>query len=344
VTSLARGNVASQQRPRGPHPLPAFLQIAAEAVGGDRARMAAVLAGVRAYQAHPYRRTLPAPPTIAQIGSVRLLDYGGDGRPAVFVPSLVNPPSVLDLADGNSLLRWLSGEGVRPMLVDWGAPGAAELGLSIDGYIEARLLPLLAKVEAPAVVGYCLGGTMALAAALARPPERLALIATPWRFAGYGAARADIAARWQAMAPAATTLGAVPMDLIQPMFWRLDPAGTAAKFERFGRLDRDSDEARAFVALEDWANDGPPLTPPVARQCFEDFYGADTPGTGAWRGPLGDPGFPVLNIVSTRDRIVPADAAPAIGERVAFDAGHVGMIVGSRGARLRLLLRDWLRA
>lgn len=315
-----------------------------DAVDGDRARIAAVLAGVRAYQSHPYRRALAAPPTLARIGNVRLLDYGGSGRPAVFVPSLVNPPSVLDLAAGNSLLRWLGTQGVRPLLVDWGSPGAGELALSIDGYVDSRLQPLLAEVADAAVVGYCLGGTMALAAAMARPPRRLALIATPWNFKGYGAQGAEMANGWAQMAAASAPLGAVPMELIQPMFWRLDPAGTAAKFERFGRMAADSDAARAFVALEDWANDGPPLSLPAARQCFADFYGADTPGSGRWRGEARLP-CPVLNLVSTRDRIVPAAAAPAIGKRVDVDAGHVGMIVGSRARALVWEpLRDWLGA
>ncbi|MFC3711639.1 alpha/beta hydrolase [Sphingoaurantiacus capsulatus] len=344
ATSLARGNVAPQQRPRGPHPLPAFLQIVAEAVGGDRGRIATVLAGVRAYQAHPYRRDLPAPPTVAQVGSVRLLDYGGSGRPVVFVPSLVNPPSVLDLAPGNSLLRWLAGEGLRPLLVDWGHPGQAERGLSIDGYIDERLQPLLRAVESPAVVGYCLGGTMALAAALREPPERLVLMAVPWNFEGYGEQRQELAGAWCDMAATAEPLGAVPMDLIQPLFWQLDPAGTAAKYERLGRLDPDSDEARAFVALEDWANDGPPLSLPVARQCFEGFYGDNAPGRGAWRGDPASLPCPVLNLVSTRDRIVPAGAAPAVGTRVDIDAGHVGMVVGAKARKLLWEpLRDWLR-
>lgn len=315
------------------------------AVGGDRARVAAVLAGVRAYQAHPYRRSLAAPAAAARIGGVRLLDYGGSGRPTVFVPSLVNPPSVLDLAPGNSLLRWLSHEGMRVLLIDWGAPGPEERQLSIDGYIDERLRPLLASLDRPAVVGYCLGGTMALAAAMRAEPERLALIATPWRFEGYGAQRVTLADAWRTMAPAATPLGAVPMDLVQPLFWQLDPAGTAAKFERFGRLPTDGEEARAFVALEDWANDGPPLSLPAARQCFEDFFGADMPGSGTWRGDPRALGCPVLNLVSTRDRIVPAAAAADAGTRVDIDAGHVGMIVGSRARALVWeRLRDWLKA
>ena len=40
---------------------------------------------------------------------------------------------------------------------------------------------------------------------------------------------------------------------------------------------------------------------------------------------------PLLNIVSTTDRIVPHATAPGAGERLALALGHVGMVVGSRG-------------
>ena len=46
----------------------------------------------------------------------------GHGVPALFVPSLVNRAYVLDLAPGHSMLRWLAGQGVRPLLLDWGWP------------------------------------------------------------------------------------------------------------------------------------------------------------------------------------------------------------------------------
>ena len=348
-TPVTQAHVAPQQR--GPRPLGAFLSIVAEQTDGDRDRVARVLAGVRAYQAHPYRRMLRPPAKIARVGETRLVDYGGSGAPAVFVPSLINPPSVLDLAASNSMLRWLAQHGIRPLLVDWGMPGAEERHLSIDGYVVERLLPLIEALDEPsALVGYCLGGTMALAAAALRSPPRLALLAAPWEFAGYGdAQRASLTAYWREVQPPAAAFGALPMEMIQPMFWRLDPAAAVAKFERFAQLDPASPAAEAFVALEDWANDGPPLSLPVARQLFEEFYGRDVPGSG-WRigGTRVDPAalaMPVLNLVSTRDRIVPAAAAPVIGERRDVDAGHVGMIVGSRAKALVWEpLRDFLLA
>ena len=70
-------------------------------------------------------------PVVAAAGRAGLRDYGGSGPPVVFVPSLINPPHVLDLAEANSLLRWLAAQGVRPLLVDWGTPAPAERDLTL---------------------------------------------------------------------------------------------------------------------------------------------------------------------------------------------------------------------
>src|SRR3546814_14230886 len=83
--------------------------------------------------------------------------------------------------------------------------------------VERLLLPLLARLGTPPVLaGYCLGGTMALAAACAMPVAGLAMIAAPWRFAGFSdRARGDIASLWQSAEPACAALGLVPMEVLQ---------------------------------------------------------------------------------------------------------------------------------
>jgi len=341
--------VAALQRVRGPHPLPLFLSIAAEVTAGDPARLAQVLAGVRRYQDHTAVRILPAMPEVVRIGSVALRDYGGSGPAVVVVPSLINPPYVLDLAPDNSLLRWLASRGVRPLLVDWGSPGVDELGLDLESYVAQRLVPLIAGLNSrPMLLGYCLGGTLAMAAAALVPASKLVLLAAPWRFAGYGdEARGAIATLWAGIEPVAAALGSVPMELLQPAFWQLDPAALVAKYEALA--DADSATVAAFAALEDWANDGPPLPLGVAASLFERLYAADLPGRGEWHvgGARIDPaalGIPVLDIVSTTDRIVPAAAAAAVGNRLELDMGHVGMVVGGRArAQLWEPLAAWLR-
>lgn len=314
-------------------------------------RRARALAGLAAYQRAPRGAASPRPAALHRVGRARLIDYGGAGRPVVFVPSLINPPFILDLAEDRSLLRWLTAQGVRPLLVDWGTPTPEERDLDITGHVETLLLPLLDALGTPPVLaGYCLGGTMALAAASVRPVAGLALLASPWRFAGFGeAARADIAGLWAAAEPSCRALGLVPMEVLQSGFWRLDPARTVAKYEAFGTLDPDSPAARNFVALEDWANAGAPLTYAAGAQLF-DFVTNDAPGRGAWTvaGRTIDPATlpcPAVDFASTSDRIVPAASASGLADTRRLSAGHVGMIVGRR-ARTQLWepLAEWLAA
>ncbi|MBX6747853.1 MAG: alpha/beta hydrolase, partial [Acetobacteraceae bacterium] len=235
---------------------------------------AALVRGIAAYRRHPYRRELPDPPALWTEGGSRLLDYGtrGDGPVVLFVPSLVNRAHVLDLLPDHSMLRFLAGQGLRPLLLDWGWPGEAERRFTLTDYIAGRLERALGAADAatggPVVLaGYCMGGLLALAAALRRPERvrALALLATPWDFRAEGDARGQIlAGLLPGLEPLLQATGTLPVDAIQALFAWLDPFAVAAKFRAFARLDPAGPRARLFVALEDWLNDGVPLAAAVA--------------------------------------------------------------------------------
>lgn len=296
-------------------------------------RLVRGLAGLRRYQEAPRTPPPAAMPAIAERHGALLRDYGGDGPDLIVVPSLINPPTVLDLP-GKSMLRWLATRGRRVLLLDWGSADA-RLDLSIAGHVEQILLPFMRALPSPAdLAGYCLGGTMAAAAVRAGNARSLTLIAAPWHFSGFGAAqRASLARLWAQSKPLAERLGVLPMEVLQAAFWSLDPERTVGKYEQLANADDDT--LAAFVRLEDWANDGPPLPYPAARELLEDFFAADLPGGGTWHveGQAIDPATlhrPILDIVSTTDRIVPAASAANVGEAIRLDRGHVGMVVGSR--------------
>ncbi|MGQ0660863.1 alpha/beta hydrolase [Sphingosinicella sp.] len=314
---------------------------------GAPARMQAALAGLKKYQDAERGAAPPLMPAIAEAHGASLRDYGGDGPTTLFIPSLINPPTVLDM-QGRSLLRWLAGQGCRVVLLDWGWPGAARGALNVAGHVEQIILPLMSDLDGPAdLVGYCLGGTMAIAAGQLGEARRVVTIAAPWHFDGFpDQARADLAKLWHGAQATAQSLGVLPMEVLQSAFWSLDPARTIGKFEAFAALEGEA--ARAFVMLEDWANDGPPVPLAAAREMFESLFAGDAPGRGEWHvgGEVIDPAAlpcPLLNIVSTTDRIVPAASAPRAGERLELALGHVGMVVGSQ-ARERLWepLAGWL--
>lgn len=335
---------ALQHRPR---PLPVFLQLLRSQTAASPERMRRALAGLRRYQEAARPRPSEPEPALAMRLGAKVRDYGGEGPSILFVPSLINPPTVLDLGS-RSLLRWLGRNGRRVLLLDWGDSGPERQELSVAGHVEEILLPLMGELNGPVdLAGYCLGGTMAAAAAQLGQARSLALIAAPWHFSCFGKEeRESLRSLWEQSRTVAAQLGVLPMEVLQCAFWSLDPARTVTKFEQLAEADTAT--LRSFVALEDWANDGPPLSAAAARELLEDFFAADLPGRGAWRvgGQSIEPAAipcPVLNIVSTTDRIVPAGSAPRVGERMELARGHVGMVVGSRArAELWEPLAGWL--
>jgi poly(3-hydroxyalkanoate) synthetase len=316
---------------------------------------AAFLAGIQAWRAHPFHRALPDPPVRWREDGARLLDYGGtqgggQGPAVLFVPSLVNRWTVLDLMPGHSMLRWLAERGVRPMLLDWGEP---EPSFSLTDHIAGRLVRAMAAAGAVSggkvvLAGYCMGGTFATAAAALRPDlvSGLALLAAPWDFhAGDVERLHNLCTTCAMLEPMWRDLRTVPVDWLQTLFALDDPLAVAEKFRRFSHLDQDSDAARLFVALEDWLNDGVPLSGVAARECLRQWYQDNLPARGEWRvaGLRVDPAaiaVPAFVAVPRRDRIVPPESALALARalpRVTLvepEAGHVGMTAGRSAARV----------
>ena len=332
-----------------------------------RARFDRLTAGIESYRRHPFRRTLPEPPILWQDGTTRLLDHRAGaadaGGPVLLaVPSLINRAHILDLTADRSLLRALAAAGTRPFLVDWGAPGDLERGFSLTDYIAGRLEQALdrvvAEVGGPVVLlGYCMGGLLAVALALRRRRDLAGLVclATPWDFHAERPSQARLlGASLNLMEPLLRNLGELPVDAIQALFAGLDPLQVIRKFVGFAGLDPDSQRARLFVAVEDWLNDGVPLAAPVARECLAGWYGANTPAAGEWRvaGEVVQPAaldLPSLVVIPDQDRIVPPASAEALAaalpraEALRPAAGHIGMIVGGAAIeRLYQPLIAWL--
>lgn len=373
VSAYAQALLAAPRADAAGFPWSEDLARAARALGPDLdrteiaaeagARLSATLRGLETWQAHPYRRTLADPPEIWRIGSARLLDFGAvpeaadpDGPPVLVVPSLINRAYILDLTRERSMLRRLAGRGLRPVLLDWGAPGPAETGFDLDAYGGRRLLPALRHLQSLAgrpvsLLGYCMGGTLA-AGLCARAPGEVASLATigaPWDFSSTtgiaGGFRALIRAqgphRVEAMLETmGQAFGAVPVSLFQTLFALVDPMQASVKFRRFAALDPDSRAARHFVALEDWLADGVPMSAPAARDLLVDWQIRNVTAAGRWRflGGRVDPRdirVPALVFCGRGDTIAPPSLSRPMGALIPKATlmepatGHVGMIVGS---------------
>jgi polyhydroxyalkanoate synthase len=328
-------------------------------------RCKALMAGIAAYRDHPYRRDMPNPRILWQEGTTKLCDYGKVSDPAVLiVPSLINRAYILDLNERRSLLRYLASKGLRPLLVDWEAPGPEETRFTLTDYIAGRLSDALdAAVVANhgrsmPVVGYCMGGLLALGLAALRSDavSAFAALATPWDFhAERGEQAKAMLALQSVLGLYIDTTGGLPVDVLQSLFATLDPFLAEKKFRHFSRLDPNSQGAEDFVALEDWLNDGIALAGPVARECLFGWYAENSTITGRWRiaGRAIKPeklAMPSLVVVPNKDRIVPpasalplADSIPG-AKLIRVPAGHIGMMTGSNARSvLYWPLARWLR-
>ena len=117
---------------------------------------------------------------------------------------------------------------------------------------------------------------------------------------------------WTGLEPLLQTVGEVPGDVIQTLFSGLDPFLVERKFIGFAGRDMQSKAAIAFVALEDWVNDGVPLAASAARESFAGWYGANSPASGARSARSTACKKPSLVVIPSTDRMVSPQSAAAL--------------------------------
>jgi polyhydroxyalkanoate synthase subunit PhaC len=302
------------------------------------------------------RDELPLP------GGARLLHFRSSPRdpaqgapprlpPILLVPSLINRWYVLDLRPGASLVEALVGAGLDVWLLDWGVPEAEDRHLDWDAVLQrldraARRVLRETAGSALALLGYCMGGTLAAIHAAQHPDRMAALVtlAAPIDFAEGGMLRRMVDPAWFD-AGAVADAGNVAPSQMQAGFTALRPTLDAAKLAALPDLAADPGARDAFLALEAWASDNVPFPGEAYRRYIAGLYQGNELVAGTHRANgapalLGAIRCPVLAITGSRDAICPPPAAAALLRHVgSSDAsalevpgGHVGAVVGSRAA------------
>ena len=301
------------------------------------------------------------------------------GPPLLLITPIINRFRVVDLQAGSSLVESLVNSGVDVYVVDWGAPRRIDAGTDWEDYV-LRLLPRMLDVivaeSAPLpagvpektvdVMGYCLGGTIAvlLAATFPERIRRLVTLATPIDF-HTGVPHMDLIGDWVAegnfpVDRITHAFGNFPASLIQQGFLWQRPLSSALKFRRAWKRFGARDFANLFCALESWNQHGVDVPGAAYRRLIVDLYRENRLAKGTFvlggeRVDLKRIDCPLLVITAANDTTCPPIAAHALLERVGTPAdkrttldlpgGHVTVTVSSKApARLHAPLAEWLRS
>ena len=134
---------------------------------------------------------------------IELIQYEPQTRavykePVLILPAWIMKYYILDLSPHNSLVKWLVKQGHTVFIVSWRNPDAKDRNLSMDDYYRLGAMAAIDTVSSILperkinLMGYCLGGTLALitAAAMGREGDKrlnsLSLLAAQGDFTDAG--------------------------------------------------------------------------------------------------------------------------------------------------------------
>jgi polyhydroxyalkanoate synthase len=291
---------------------------------------------------------------------LRLLDENGrprEGRPPVlFVPAPVSRYFIMDLLPGRSFAGYVAAAGFDVYIVDFGTPSRedrfADLRYYVEGLVRrcARTVSALTGEHALNVVGYCLGGTLALLYAALHPEtvRRLVLLTTtvdgdveggiPWVAHRLGLAGEDY-----------DNPRLVPAAEVKSWFEMLAPGSNSVLgrvSDLWDRLDDAPERLREVRTMASWVDD----VVPAPGRLLAELYRKLGPGSnGLMRGTatVGDRpvdlravAMPVLSVSAEKDTIAPPAGVDAIRsivpqtEILRLPGGHVGVVAGRSAATL----------
>jgi poly(3-hydroxyalkanoate) synthetase len=268
-----------------------------EKIGNEgTAALQALSEGIQCYQATEIPEHSYNAEPIHKLGLATLYYYRSKtagGVPILFVPSLINRATILDLSAKRSFLLTLASLGLEPYLLDWGEllldskEQHEELEFSLSDYFSKRLKPIIEKTAEFAgqpviIAGYCMGGLLAVASAFVLPRliAAVATIATPWEFNKFPFSPYFNGHQLKQLFDTSADLSIIPAKLVQLAFSAQHPIISGNKFLNY-KAKAAKDEH--FALIENWVNDGVNLSGKLLKECLLEFSISNRPIQGTWQ-------------------------------------------------------------
>jgi polyhydroxyalkanoate synthase len=288
--------------------------------------------------------------------------------PLLLVYALINKPFIFDLAPGRSYIEYMVDQGFDMYLLDWGAPGPEDQGITFDDYVTEYLSRAVRKMQrlSPSgevsMLGYCLGATITTVYAGLYPDapiRNLILLTAPLDFSNSpeGSMAMWLEEERLDVDRIVGAFGNVPGELIR--FWAklLKPVENfvGAYVNVWKNLDNEQ-AVQGWQAINRWVEDVIPFAGAAFRQFVLDYVRGNKLIRGqheveGQRVDLSRIRAPLLNIVAQYDHIVAQSQAESIMELVSSEdkelrvipSTHVGIMASGR-ARYKLWpeVVEWL--
>jgi polyhydroxyalkanoate synthase len=257
---------------------------------------------------------------------------------------------VLDLLPGRSFVGTVGEAGFDVYLIDFGEPDQADRFADLDYYVNGlirgcvRRIASLTDDDAPSLVGYCLGGTLALLYTAFYPASvsRLVLLTTtvdgdvkggiPWTAHCLGLPGESY-----------DDPRLVPAGEIKSWFEMLAPGSNSLigrTTDLWNRLDEPVPRLRDVRTMATWVDDIVPASGRLLAELYREF-GPGRNGMILGTAHIGEVPLdlttvtmPVLSVSAAKDTIAPPDGVDAIvrviphAKVVRLPGGHVGIVAG----------------
>ena len=298
---------------------------------------------------------------------LRLLDEDGqpqNGPPVLFIPAPVSRYFILDLMPGRSFAGYVAAAGFDVYIADFGVPTRedrfCDLAYYVDGLIRrsVRAIRRTSGAAEVGIVGYCLGGMLALLYSALNPASvsRLALLTTMVDGDVEGGI-AWIAHRMGLAGESYEQPRLVSAIEVKSWFEMLAP-GSNSLIGRvsnlWDRLDDSPERLRDVRTMASWVDDVVPAPGRLLAEMHRQF-GPGRNGlmkgeatVGSRKVDIGKVSMPVLSVSAARDTISPPEGVDAIrsivpqAEIVRLRGGHVGIVAGRAAAGLWPRVVDFL--
>jgi polyhydroxyalkanoate synthase len=296
--------------------------------------------------------------TVWQSGKLRLYRYRASLRPngattsavpLLIVYALVNRPYMMDLQEDRSLIRKLLAQGLDVYLIDWGYPDGADRFSTLADYLELLtgcVDHIRAAHHLPALnlLGVCQGGVLSLCFAALEPKRvrNLITMVTPVDFH----TPADLLSKWVRKIDVAAWVGSgnVSGDVLNQLFLSLMPFRlTHQKYMELFTGTPTPAEVETFMRVERWIFDSPDQAGAAFREFVMWLYQENRLvrnrlEIGGRKVDLRALESPLLNLIGSKDHLVPREASLALERAVGskdytaleFALGHIGMYISAR--------------